>query len=267
MASNISASCAEQFVEERLLNGLFTGPLLQHKELLNMLEDVDVRYMRQKTLLHVGVGLGKTDWVEELLARGADTDITNDSQQNALSSAEEMVRQFPGDLERSKVLNLVTLVHRRDQVIWRRLEASSSRNPDHATPVASPGCDIASIKFSVDSLRREMKSLVRQLTSSLEEPKAEVCALDTGLRCLEEAVKPLVEDVTSVKFGLGGESVVRTPPPDPATARLECMDAMLRRTTIVYGNGMEVMRRLYERQHDGDECTACIIKFLVGIKI
>ncbi|XP_046405096.1 uncharacterized protein LOC124170419 [Ischnura elegans] len=264
MASNISASGAEQFVEERLLNGLFTGPLLQHKELLNMLEDVDVRYMRQKTLLHVGVGLGKTDWVEELLARGADTDITDDSQQNALSSAEEMVRQFPDDVERSKVLQLVTLVHKRDQVILHRLEASSSRSTDHATPVASPECDVASLKSSVDSLRREMKSLVRQLSSSLEELKAQVCGHDTPLRCLEEPVASTAEDVTSIKFGFSGEASLSQPTSDPARARQECVDAMMQKTRIVYGSGVDEMRKMYERLYDGDECTACIIKFLSG---
>ncbi|XP_046408814.1 uncharacterized protein LOC124173328 [Ischnura elegans] len=164
MASNISASGTEKFVEERIVSGLLTGSFLQHKELLDMLKDVDVRYPQQRTLLHVGVGLGKADWVEELLARGADTGITDDSQQSALSSAEEMVRQYPDDVERSKVLNLVTLVHRRDQVILGR----------HVTPVASPECDIASLKYSVDSLRREMKCLVRQLRSSLEDLKAQV---------------------------------------------------------------------------------------------
>ncbi|XP_046408510.1 uncharacterized protein LOC124173027 [Ischnura elegans] len=259
MASYISTSSAEEIVEERLISGLLTGSLLQHKKLLEMLKDVDVRHARQRTLLHVGVGHGKTDWVEELLARGADTDVTDDSQQNALCSAEEMVRQFPDDIERSKVLNLVTLVHRRGQVILRRLEASSSRSADHVTPVASPECDIASLKSSSPQVL-----IVRQLSSSLEELKAEVCALDSGLRCLEEGVKSTLEDMTSVNFGLGGESAVRTPPPDPATARLECVDAMLRRTTIVHGNGIEVMRRLYERLYDGDEYTACIIKFLCG---
>ncbi|XP_046408650.1 uncharacterized protein LOC124173178 [Ischnura elegans] len=264
MASNISASGAEQFVEERLLNGLFTGPLLQHKELLNMLEDVDVRYMHQKTLLHVGVGLGKTDWVEELLARGADTDNTDDSQQNALSSAEEMVRQFPDDVERSKVLQLVTLVHRRDQVILRRLEASWSRSTEHVTPVAIPECDIASLKSSVDSLRREMKYLVRQLSSSLEELKAQVCGRDTLLRCLEEAVTSTAEDITSIKLGVGGEASLSQPTPDPVVARQECVDAMMRKTRIVYGSGVDEMRRLYERLYDEDEITACIIKYLFG---
>ncbi|XP_046404929.1 uncharacterized protein LOC124170249 [Ischnura elegans] len=180
MASNISASGAEQFVVERLISGLVTGSFLQHKELLDMLEDVYVRHARQRTLLHLGVGLGKADWVQELLARGADTDIADDSQQNALSSAEEMVQQFPDDVDREKVLNLVKLVHRRDQVILRRLGSSSSRSTDHVIPVASPECDIASPKSSMDSLRREMKALVRQLSSSLEELKAEVCALAQG---------------------------------------------------------------------------------------
>ncbi|XP_046405097.1 uncharacterized protein LOC124170421 [Ischnura elegans] len=262
MASNISASSAEQFVEERLLIGLFASPLLQHKELLDMLEDIDVRYPRQRTLLHVGVGLGKTDWVEELLARGADTDITDDSQQNALSSAEEMVRQFPDDVERSKVLNLVTLVHRRDQVILRRLEASSSRCTDNVTPVASPECGIESLKFSVDSLRREMKSLVRQLSSSLEELKAQVCGRDTLLRYLEEAVASTAEDVTCIKCGLIGEASISQPTSDPSRARQECVDAMMRKTRIVYGDRVDEMRGLYERLYDEDECTACIIKFL-----
>ncbi|XP_046404841.1 uncharacterized protein LOC124170192 [Ischnura elegans] len=264
MARNISASGAEQFVEERLLVGLVTGSLLQHKELLEMLEDVDVRYPRQRTLLHVGVGLGKSDWVQELLARGADTDIIDDSQQNALSSAEEMVRQFPDDVERSKVLNLVTLVHRRDQVIMRRLLASSSRSTDHVTPVASPECDIASLKSSVDSLRREMKSLVRQLSSSLEELKAQVCGRDALLRCLEESVTSTAEDVTCIKCGLIGEASLSQPTSDPARARQECVDAMMRRTRIVYGSGVDKMCGLYERLYDGDEITACIIKYLCG---
>ncbi|XP_046408629.1 uncharacterized protein LOC124173171 isoform X2 [Ischnura elegans] len=264
MASNISASGAEQFVEERLLNGLFTGPLLQHKELLNMLEDVDVRYMRQKTLLHVGVGLGKADWVQELLARGADTDITDDGQQNALSSAEEMVRQFPDDVERSKVLQLVTLVHRRDQVILHRLEASSSRSTDHVTPVANPECDIASLKSSVDSLRQEMKSFVRQLSSSLEELKAQVCGRDALLRCLEESVTSTAEDVTSMRFALSGEASLCEPTSNPARARQVCVDAMMGKTRIVYGSGVDKMRKLYERLYDEDDCTACIIKFLSG---
>ncbi|XP_046408684.1 uncharacterized protein LOC124173199 isoform X2 [Ischnura elegans] len=264
MASNISASGAEQFVEGMLISGLLTGSFLQHKELLDMLEDVDVRYPRKKTLLLVGVGLGKTDWVEELLARGADTDIIDDSQQNALSSAEEMVRQFPEDVERSKVLNLVTLVHRRDQVILRRLQASSSRSTDHVTPVDSPECDIASLNSSVDSLRREMKSLVRQLSSSLEELKAQVCGRDALLRCLEESVTSTAEDVTCIKCGLIGEAFLSQPTSDPARARQECVDAMMRKTRIVFGHGVDKMRRLYERLYDEDEFTACIIKFLSG---
>ncbi|XP_046405010.1 uncharacterized protein LOC124170331 [Ischnura elegans] len=264
MARNISASGAEQFVEERLLAGLLTGSLLQHKELLDMLEDVDVRHARQRTLLHVGVGLGKADWVQELLARGADTEITDDSKQNALSSAEEMVRQFPEDVERSKVLNLVTLVHRRDQAIMRRLEASSSRSTDHVTTVASPECDIASLKSSVDSLRREMKSLVRQLSSSLEELKAQVCGRDALLRCLEESVTSTAEDVTCIKCGLIGEASLSQPTTDPTRARQECVDAMMRKTRIVYGSGVDKMRRLYERLYDEDEITACIIKYLCG---
>ncbi|XP_046408780.1 uncharacterized protein LOC124173306 [Ischnura elegans] len=264
MASNISASGAEKFVEERILAGLVTGSLLQHKELLDTLQDVDVRHARQRTLLQVGVGLGKTDWVEELLARGADTDITDDSQQNALSSAEEMVRQFPEDVECLKVLNLVTLVHRRDQVILHRLKASSSRSTDHVTPMASPQCDIASLKSSVDSLRREMKSLVRRLSSSLEEFKSLACGRDTLLCCLEEAVTSTAEDVTLIKRGLCGESCLSQPASDPSRARWECVDAMMRKTRIMYGSGADGMRRLYERLYDGDECTACIIKFLSG---
>ncbi|XP_046408804.1 uncharacterized protein LOC124173320 [Ischnura elegans] len=264
MASNISNSNAEQFVEERLLAGLVTGSFLQHKELLDMLEDVNSRMIKEKTLLHVGVGLGKADWVQELLARGADTDITVDSQQNALSSAEEMVRQFPDDVQRSKVLNLVTLVHRRDQVILRRLETSLSRSTDHVTPVASPECDIASLKSSVDSLRREMKSLVRQLSSSLEELKAQVCGRDALLRCLEEAVTSTAEYVTCIKCGLNGEASISQPTSDPVVARQECVDAMMRRTRIVYGSGVDEMRRLYERLYDEDEITACIIKYLCG---
>ncbi|XP_046407701.1 uncharacterized protein LOC124172304 isoform X1 [Ischnura elegans] len=264
MARNISASGAEQFVEERLLAGLVNGSLLQHKELLEMLEDVDVRYPRQRTLLHVGVGLGRADWVQELLARGADTDITDDSQQNALSSAEEMVRQFPEDVERSKVLQLVTLVHRRDQVIMRRLEASSSGTTDHVTPVASPECDTASLKSSVDSLRREMKSLVRQLSLSLEELKDQVSGCDALLRCLEESVTSTAKDLTAVKVGLGGEASISQPTSDPARARQECVDAMMRKTRIVYGSGVDGMCKLYERLYDGDEITACIIKFLSG---
>ncbi|XP_046404915.1 uncharacterized protein LOC124170239 isoform X2 [Ischnura elegans] len=264
MMSNIPNSNTEQFVEERLIVGLFTGSLLQHKELLDMLEDVDVRHARQRTLLHVGVGLGKTDWVEELLARGADTDITDNSQQNALSLAEEMVRQFPDDVERSKVLNLVTLVHRRDQVILHRLEASSSRSTDHVTPVASPECDIASLKSSVDSLRREMKSLVRQLSSSLEELKEQVCGRDALLRCLEESVTSTADDVTCIKCGLIGEASLSQPTSDPARARQECVDAMMRKTQIVYGSGVDEMRKMYETLYEEDECTASIIKFISG---
>ncbi|XP_046404912.1 uncharacterized protein LOC124170238 [Ischnura elegans] len=264
MARNISASGAEQFVEERLISGLLTGSLLQHKELLDMLEDVDSRLIKGKTLLHVGVGLGKADWVEELLARGADTDITDDSEQNALSLAEEMVQQFPDDVECSKVWNLVKLVHRRDQVILHRLEASSSRSTDHVTSVASPECDIASLKSSVDSLRREMKSLMRQLSSSLEELKEQVCGRDALLRCLEESVTSTAENVTCIKCGLIGEASLIQPIFDPARARQECVDAIVRKTRIVYGSGVDEMRRLYERLYDGDEITACIIKFLSG---
>ncbi|XP_046408006.1 uncharacterized protein LOC124172606 [Ischnura elegans] len=264
MASNIWNSNAEQFVEERLLAGLVTGSFLQHKDLLDKLEDVNRRMIGEKTLLHVEVGLGKADWVEELLARGADTDITDDSQQNALSSAEEMVRQFPDDVERSKILNLVTLVHRRDQVILRRLQASLSRSTDHVTPVASPECDIASLKSSVDSLRREVKSLVRQLSSSLEELKVQVCGRDALLCCLEESVTSTAEDVTCIKCGLIGEASLRQPTSDPVVARQECVDGMMQKTRIVYGSGVDETHRLYERLYDGDEITACIIKYLCG---
>ncbi|XP_046404784.1 uncharacterized protein LOC124170133 [Ischnura elegans] len=264
MASNVSVGIAEEFIDERLLNGLMTGSLLHHKDLLDMLEDVNVRYLRQKTLLHVGVRLGKADWVEELLARGADTDLKDDSQLNAVSSAEEMVRRFPEELDRSLILKLVTLVHRRDQAMMHRLEPSSSRSNDHITPVARNNQDIESLKSSVDALRQEMKSLMCQLISSLEELKTQVCGRDTLLRCLEEAVTSTVEDVTSIKFELGGEAAISPAQLDPVTARQECVDAMLRKTTYVYGNGVNKMRRVYERMYDEDDCTACIIKYLSG---
>ncbi|XP_046405114.1 uncharacterized protein LOC124170437 [Ischnura elegans] len=265
MASNISAGGSERYVEERVLAGLVTGSLLQHKELLDRLEDVDVRYLRQRTLLHAGVGLGKADWVEELLARGADTGITDDSQQNTLSSAEEMVRQFPEDVDRSEVLRLVTLVHPRDQVIMHRLESSSSsKSADHKTSVDRSNQDIASLKSSVDSLRREMKSLVRQLSSSFEELKSQVCGRDTLLRCLEEAVTSTAEDVTSMKCGPGGGAALSTATSDPVRAKQECVDAMMRRTRIVYGSGVDEMRRFYERLYDEDDLTACVIKYLSG---
>ncbi|XP_046404785.1 uncharacterized protein LOC124170135 isoform X2 [Ischnura elegans] len=252
----------EECVEERLLIGLHSGSLLHHKDLLDMLEDVDVRGMRQRTLLHVGVRLGKADWVEELLARGADTDLKDDSQLNALSSAEEMVRRFPEEMDRSLILKLVTLVHRRDQAMMHRLEPSSSRSNDHITPVARNNQDIESLKSSVDALRQEMKSLMCQLISSLEELKTQVCGRDTLLRCLEEAVTSTVEDVTSIRFELGGEAAISPAQLDPVAARQECVDAMLRKTTFVFGNGVDEMRRVYERMYDLDDCTACIIKYL-----
>ncbi|XP_046407725.1 uncharacterized protein LOC124172328 isoform X1 [Ischnura elegans] len=262
MASNASDSIAEEFVEDRLFSGLFTGSLLQHKELLDMVDDVNVRGVRQKTLLHVGVRLGKADWVEELLARGADTDLVDDTQLNALSSAEEMVHRFPEDTERSEVLKLVSLVHRRDQVILRCLESSSSKSTGLVTPVASPECDIASLKSSVDAMRQEMKSLLCQLSSSLEELKAKVCGRDILLRCLEEAVTSTVEDVTSIKFRLGGDIAVNPSPSNAARARQECVDAMMCRTTIVYRYGADIMRSFYERLYDEDCYTAYIITCL-----
>ncbi|XP_046405123.1 uncharacterized protein LOC124170441 [Ischnura elegans] len=252
----------EEFVEERLFAGVLTGSFLQNKELLEEVEDVDVRCMRQRTLLHVGVRLGKADWVEELLARGADTDLKDDSQLNALSSAEEMVRRFPEELDRSLILKLVTLVHRRDQAMMHRLESSSSRSNDHITPVARNNQDIESLKSSVDALRHEMKSLMCQLISSLEELKTQVCGRDTLLRCLEEAVTSTVEDVTFLKCELGGEAAISPAQLDPVAARQECVDAMLRKATYVFGNGLDKMRRVYERMYDLDDCTACIIKCL-----
>ncbi|XP_046405124.1 uncharacterized protein LOC124170442 [Ischnura elegans] len=252
----------EEFVEERLFAGVLTGSFLQNKELLEEVEDVDVRGMRQRTLLHVGVRLGKADWVEELLARGADTDLKDDSQLNAVSSAEEMVRRFPEELDRSLILKLVTLVHRRDQAMMHRPESSSSRSNDHITPVARNNQDIESLKSSVDALRHEMKSLMCQLISSLEELKTQVCGRDTLLRCLEEAVTSTVEDVTSIRFELGGEAAISPAQLDPAAARQECVDAMLRKTTFVFGNGLDKMRRVYEGIYDGDDCIACIIKYL-----
>ncbi|XP_046405121.1 uncharacterized protein LOC124170440 [Ischnura elegans] len=266
MASSISTTNMEEFVEERLFAGVLTGSFLQNKELLEEVEDVDVRGMRQRTLLHVGVRLGKADWVEELLARGADTDLKDDSQLNAVSSAEEMVRRFPEELDRSLILKLVTLVHRRDQAMMHRPESSSSRSNDHITPVARNNQDIESLKSSVDALRHEMKSLMCQLISSLEELKTQVCGRDTLLHCLEEAVTSTVDDVTSVKFELGGEAAISPAQLDPVavTARQECVDAMLRKTTCVFGNGVDKMRRMYERMYDEDDCTACIIKYLSG---
>ncbi|XP_046404778.1 uncharacterized protein LOC124170128 [Ischnura elegans] len=262
MASSISTTNMEELVEERLIAGVLTGSFLKNKELLEEVEDVDVRCVRQRTLLHVGVRLGKADWVEELLARGADTDLKDDSQLNAVSSAEEMVRRFPEELDRSLILKLVTLVHRRDQAMMHRLEPSSSRSNDHITPVARNNQDIESLKSSVDALRQEMKSLMCQLISSLEELKTQVCGRDTLLRCLEEAVTSTVEDVTSIKCELGGEAAISPAQLDPVAARQECVDAMLRRTTCVFGNGLDKMRRMYERMYDEDDCTACIIKCL-----
>ncbi|XP_046407764.1 uncharacterized protein LOC124172364 [Ischnura elegans] len=263
MANYVGASNNEEFVEERLLNGLFTGSLLQHKELLDSLKDVDAMVIKQSTLLHVGVRFGKADWVEELLARGADPGLKDESQLNALSSAEEMVRQFPEDLDRSQVLKLVRLVHRRDQVLRRHLELSYSRGTAHTTSVTGQDRDIAYLKSSMDALRQEMKSLVCQLTSSLEELKGRACGRDE-LSCIEEAVLSTAEEVMSMKFGPGGRSVVSQLSSDLAKARQECVDAMMCKTEIVYGDGVEFMRRLYERLYDEDECTACVLKYLSG---
>ncbi|XP_046407581.1 uncharacterized protein LOC124172203 isoform X2 [Ischnura elegans] len=263
MASNISASNSEELIEERLIAGVLSGSLLQHKELLDTLEDVDGRILKKRTLLHVGVKLGKADWVAELLARGADPDLVDDTQLNALSSAEEMVRRFPEDMGCSLVLKMVSLVHRRDQVITHRLK-SSSINTGHMTSLARHDQHIESLKTSMDALRQEMKSLVRQLGSSLEELKAQVCGRDALLHCVEEAVTSTVEVVTSIKLGLEGEASSRQPTSDPAKSKQECVEAMLRKTWIMYGNGVEVMRRFYEKLYDEDDCTACIIKYLSG---
>ncbi|XP_046408686.1 uncharacterized protein LOC124173201 [Ischnura elegans] len=271
MASIVSAGSCVEFVEERLLNGMFTGQLLQHKELLDCMEDVDAKVVKQSTLLHVGVRFGKADWVEELLARGADPGLKDDSQLNALSSAKEMVQRFPKDSDRSEVLKLITLVHRRDEVVMRRLESSSSRSTAHTTPTTRPDCNVASLKTSLEALIQEIKSLGCQLRSSLKELKAQVCGRDTLLRCLEEAVTSTVEDVTAIKFGLRGEivqsplaPVVRPPPSDPAKTRQECVHAMLGKTEILYGDEMGIMRKLYERLYDEDDCTACVLKYLSG---
>ncbi|XP_046408301.1 uncharacterized protein LOC124172846 isoform X2 [Ischnura elegans] len=259
MASNVSANNAEVLVEERLLNALFTGSMLEHRELLDMLEDVDVRGMRQKTLLHVAVRIGKVEWVEELLERGADPNLTDENQVNALSAAVEMARQFPEDSDRLQVLKLVTSAHRRDQAMIRRLESSSSGTAEQGTPVGRPHCNNASLRFG-----EEMKCMVRQLSSSIEELKGQMCGRDTLLRCLEDAVTSIAEEVTSIKSRLAQEDAVRLPPSGPAQTREECVDALLHRTQIVYGRGLELMRRLYERLYDEDECTACILKYLSG---
>ncbi|XP_046404985.1 uncharacterized protein LOC124170320 [Ischnura elegans] len=68
----------------------------------------------------------------------------------------------------------------------------------------------------------------------------------------------------SVKFGFSGEASLSQPTSDPAVARQECVDAMMRKTLIVYGSGVDGMRRLFERLYDEDEYTACIIKYLSG---
>ncbi|XP_046407582.1 uncharacterized protein LOC124172204 [Ischnura elegans] len=264
MASNESPRHTEEFVEERLLNGLFIGSLLHHKELLDKLEDVDTRVIKQRTLLHIGVRLGKTDWVEELLARGADPELTDDSQGNALSSAEEMVRRFPEDLDRSQVLKLVKLVHRRDKVMAHRHESPPSGRTGQIIPIARPDYDMASRKSSVDTLRQDMVSLQGQLSSYLNELKEQVRGHDTLLRCLEEAVTSTAEDVMLIKCDLGGETMMSGLPFNLAKARRECVDAMLRRTKIVYGSGIDYMRRLYERLYDEDDCIACILKYLSG---
>ncbi|XP_046407925.1 uncharacterized protein LOC124172520 [Ischnura elegans] len=261
---NGSDRVAKEFVEERLFAGLVTGSFLQHKELLDMLEDVDAWGVRQKTLLHVGVSLGKADCVEELLARGAKPELTDDNQVDALSLAEEMARRFPEDMERSEVLKLVSLVHRRDQVMRRHLHPSFSTSATNTTPVATSDKDIASLKSSVDALRNEMKFLLRQLTFSFKGLKAQVCGRDELLRCLEEAITSTAEHVTSIKVGLGEETAVIALPSDAAKARQECVNAMLCRTTIVHGDGVDTMRTYYERLYDEDDCTACIMKYLCG---
>ncbi|XP_046408527.1 uncharacterized protein LOC124173050 [Ischnura elegans] len=109
-----------------------------------------------------------------------------------------------------------------------------------------------------------MKSLVRQLSSSLKELKDQVCGRDALLRCLEESVTSTAEDLTAVNVGLGGAAFLSQPTTDPARARQECVDAMMRKTRIVYGSGVDYMHRLYERLYDEDEITACIIKYLCG---
>ncbi|XP_046408525.1 uncharacterized protein LOC124173048 isoform X2 [Ischnura elegans] len=264
MSSNVSASNAEQYVEERLLNGLFTGSLNQHKELLDVLEEVDARVIKQSTLLHVGVRLGKVDWVEELLARGADPQLTDDNQVDALSSAKEMVCRFPENWDCSQVLKLVTLVQRRDQVMMNRLQSSSSQSTDYKTSVDMSKHHIESLRSSVEALRQEMKSIVSQLSSSLDEVKAQVCGRDTLLRFLEEAVTSTAENVASMKCGPFGETVVNLLPSNMANARQKCVEAMLRKTEIMYGDGVDIMRRYYGRIFDEDDCTACIMKYLSG---
>ncbi|XP_046404789.1 uncharacterized protein LOC124170142 [Ischnura elegans] len=265
MTSNISTVNSEAFVKERLFAGLSTGSLLQHKDLVDMLKDVDIRGMWQRTPLHEGVRLGKADWVEELLARGADPHLMDDSRESPLSAAQEMVRLFPNDPQRLQVLKLVTLVHRRDEAMVQRRNISPSAPTAsllHGTSseVSRSDSEIASLKTCVDGLRQEMKSLFAQMSSSVTEAKDQTHGHYPLLPSHEAAEPWTGESATDAVAGLGDKTSALSS--DAIEERHKCIEAMLGKTRMVQGDRFDRVRWFYERIYDRDDFTALMLKHL-----
>ncbi|XP_046404978.1 uncharacterized protein LOC124170313 [Ischnura elegans] len=271
MTSNISAVNSEAFVKERLFAGLSTGSLLQHKDLMDMLKDVDIRGMWQRTPLHEGVRLGKADWVEELLSRGADPLLMDDSRESPLSAAQEMVRLFPKDPHRLQVLKLVTLVHRRDEaMVQRRIVSPSAPTASllHGTSseVSRSDSEIASLKTCVDPLRQEMKSPVAQVGPSVSEGKDQTRGHYPLLQSHEAAEPWTGESATVAAAGLG--TIVLSSV--AIEERHKCIEGMLGKTRMVQGDRFDRVRWFYERIYDRDDFTALMLKHLsveAGVKV
>ncbi|XP_046408282.1 uncharacterized protein LOC124172832 [Ischnura elegans] len=113
MSAKVGDKDPELDIGEQLFCGVFSGPLEQYEDLLEALDDVNVS-LKQRTLLHIAVKLGKIDWVEGLLGRGADPTLPDGESITSLELSEDMKSKHPNDKDRLVINKMVKLVHRRE---------------------------------------------------------------------------------------------------------------------------------------------------------
>ncbi|XP_046383690.1 uncharacterized protein LOC124154172 [Ischnura elegans] len=204
-----SASASGQSVEDKLFTGVVESPFDQFEEMLAALNDVDIKRGDQKTtLLLIAVKLGKVDWVEGLLAMGADPHTKSEDGLYPLKRAEEMAQDEPGNADRQLIWRFIRMVERRDRV--KRGQPSRSNAAADSGDLQDV---ITAVKESVTALKAEMPTFVSQMTgmtATVGEMKETVTSRDGKLEGLQDIIMSSAQEIKALKEKLLQSKVIST---------------------------------------------------------
>ncbi|XP_046402248.1 uncharacterized protein LOC124168169 [Ischnura elegans] len=220
-----------------LASGIPLGPR-EEGQLTSDSVDLEAIYGDQgETLLLAAVKKGKADWVERLLALGADLEATD-----AAGATVELIAKHgaekEGDSDREAILRMVRVARDRE---------------------AAKTCEDCAAKRLGDALR-ELSLTVQSSDGSAEERLR-------LLRELSDALTKVSAEVHEVKeYSLEAVQAIRAEAAEKNRKKSsqECIEAMMRKTTILDSTEEKALQvwRIYETLYSQDPTTTCLLTYL-----